>query len=339
MKKSIDGIAITVYAAQDTVESDSFDHTYDERATYPTPTNVEDIRAAYGSDGLRMPEGVVITANGGNYNEGDMTITLNDEKAYLYFTQVFDAAEAYEARKTHFADVTKLPGEREDRADQNIWMPASYRHPTVKLGANINLRGTAVQPFTLGLGTTTFDGDGHTIENAKVTVSGDGALFAENMTIRHLTVKNVHVRTENVGGEAKAAIVCFYASGKTENVTVTNSSVIGGKYTGAITAFTYGDTVGCTVADCVISGQYKVGGLVGYICNSGGAYREVTGNVLRNVTVKAENILPNRQAVAGAVIGNWNATTGACKDNICENVTGPAEIIGKIEAGHNVVTE
>ena len=35
MNESIDGIAITVYATQDTVESDSFNNTYDANATYP----------------------------------------------------------------------------------------------------------------------------------------------------------------------------------------------------------------------------------------------------------------------------------------------------------------
>ena len=32
--KSIDGITITVYATQDTVENDSYGPTYDENATY-----------------------------------------------------------------------------------------------------------------------------------------------------------------------------------------------------------------------------------------------------------------------------------------------------------------
>ena len=38
---SIDGISITVYATQDTVESDSFNNTYDENAAYPVASNDE----------------------------------------------------------------------------------------------------------------------------------------------------------------------------------------------------------------------------------------------------------------------------------------------------------
>ena len=41
MNESIDGIAITVYATQDTVESDSFKNTYDENATYPVANGTE----------------------------------------------------------------------------------------------------------------------------------------------------------------------------------------------------------------------------------------------------------------------------------------------------------
>ena len=38
---SIDGISITVYATQDTVENDSFNNTYDEKATYPVASSDE----------------------------------------------------------------------------------------------------------------------------------------------------------------------------------------------------------------------------------------------------------------------------------------------------------
>ena len=35
MNKTLEGVKFTVYATQDTVESDSFNNTYDENATYP----------------------------------------------------------------------------------------------------------------------------------------------------------------------------------------------------------------------------------------------------------------------------------------------------------------
>ena len=51
MNESIDGIAITVYATQDAVESDSFNNTYDENATYPV-ANVTELKEALTNGGV-----------------------------------------------------------------------------------------------------------------------------------------------------------------------------------------------------------------------------------------------------------------------------------------------
>ena len=51
MNESIDGIAITVYATQDAVESDSFHNTYDENATYPV-ANVTELKEALTNGGV-----------------------------------------------------------------------------------------------------------------------------------------------------------------------------------------------------------------------------------------------------------------------------------------------
>ena len=51
MNESIDGIAITVYATQDTVESDSFHNTYDANATYPV-VNVTELKEALTTGGV-----------------------------------------------------------------------------------------------------------------------------------------------------------------------------------------------------------------------------------------------------------------------------------------------
>ena len=51
MNESIDGIAITVCAMQDTVESDSFNNTYDENATYPV-VNVTERKEALTTGGV-----------------------------------------------------------------------------------------------------------------------------------------------------------------------------------------------------------------------------------------------------------------------------------------------
>ena len=51
MNESIDGIAITVYATQDAVESDSFHNTYDANATYPV-ANVTELKEALTNGGV-----------------------------------------------------------------------------------------------------------------------------------------------------------------------------------------------------------------------------------------------------------------------------------------------
>ena len=51
MNESIDGITITVYATQDTVESDSFTNQYDENAAYPV-VNVTELKEALTNGGV-----------------------------------------------------------------------------------------------------------------------------------------------------------------------------------------------------------------------------------------------------------------------------------------------
>ena len=51
MNESIDGIAITVYATQDTVESDSFNNQYDKNAAYPV-VNVTELKEALTNGGV-----------------------------------------------------------------------------------------------------------------------------------------------------------------------------------------------------------------------------------------------------------------------------------------------
>ena len=51
MNKTLEGVKFTVYATQDTVESDSFNNTYDENATYPV-VNVTDLKEALTNGGV-----------------------------------------------------------------------------------------------------------------------------------------------------------------------------------------------------------------------------------------------------------------------------------------------
>ena len=69
MNKELKDTTITVYATQDTVESDSFNNTYDANATYPV-VNVTELKEALANDGIDT--GV----NGGYYYGGGTAVQV-----------------------------------------------------------------------------------------------------------------------------------------------------------------------------------------------------------------------------------------------------------------------
>ena len=86
MNESIDGIAITVYATQDTVESDSFKNTYDENATYPVANGTE-LKEALTNGGVVAVTKDIHTNNSEDTAAARMVIsqptTLNLEKKII----------------------------------------------------------------------------------------------------------------------------------------------------------------------------------------------------------------------------------------------------------------
>ena len=86
-KEFIDGIAITVYATQDTVENDSFDNKYDKYAAYSpsgamyTVTNYEEAKNAFASGG-----GITIA----EYIEADATKTEAKDRLVIKYPSVID---------------------------------------------------------------------------------------------------------------------------------------------------------------------------------------------------------------------------------------------------------
>ena len=180
-----------------------------------------------------------------------------------------------------------------------------------------------------------FNGQGHKISNVTINYNGTGntGLFVGgNRGISNLVVENVNVIAPN-GTENAVGIVSSDANADITNVTVRNSSVTGGKYTGAIVGYNYGSVTNCKVENCTVSGRYKVGGIIGYICNSNDVPTYVTGNVLTGVTVKGENLVAGKtHFVIGKIVGNWNATVGECSGNRFTGTTVATEDIGEIES-------
>ena len=325
---TLDGITITVYATQLNSEYDSFNNTYDKDAEYPVVIN--ELKKTYAADASTKPDGFVVTEYRNNEfdsNNGKTgTITIKDAESLLYFAYVLDPAAAY----------AKVPDDGWQHT--SIWYGGSCaRH--IVLDADIDLQGLTLPNGFGNMKNFTFDGQGHTIKNATINYTGTGntGLFVGgNQGISNLVVENIKVVAPN-GTENAAGIVSSDANAVITNVTVRNSSVTGGKYTGAIVGYNYGSVTNCTVENCTVSGRYKVGGIVGYICNSNDQHTSVTGNILTGVTVKGENLISGKDNfVIGKIVGNWNATVGTCNENTFSGTIDTTENIGEVESGCNV---
>ena len=326
---TLDGITVTVYATQLNSENDSFGPDYDKGAEYPASAAA--IKEKYGVNGMKMPAGVEIVDTGDR--DETFVITLKDEEAFIYFTQVFDRAAAFEAREAAWGTegFTKYPTEY-NLASLNMWYGSYCNRITVKMGCDVDLNNMSIKPFDFNGYNFNFDGDGHTIKNAKLTAaSGQAGFFGARINIKNVTLDNIHI---SATGCDSAGVVAGSPNSIIDHVTVKNSSVTGAKFTGAIAGYDYGDVTNCTVENTVVTGQYKAGGIIGYICGEDNEYRTVTGNKLTDVTVKGENIWAGKEGngfILGKIVGNWNAIKGVCKENTFTGTIDATGYIGEIE--------
>lgn len=282
----------------------------------------------YPEDASVVPSGLLIQeyTNGDfNSNNGNTgTITIKDKEALLYFAYKLNPAAAHEAclaDHSHWDHTC-------------IWYGgACARH--IVLNADIDLENITLENGFGNMKDFDFDGQDHKISSVTINYNGTdntGLFVGGNRGISNLVVENVKVNAPN-GTENAVGIVSSDANADITNVTVRNSSVTGGKYTGAIVGYNYGSVTNCKVENCTVSGRYKVGGIIGYICNSNDVPTYVTGNVLTGVTVKGENLVAGKNNfVIGKIVGNWNATVGECSGNTFSGTTVATEDIGEIES-------
>ena len=219
---------------------------------------------------------------------------------------------------------------------------------TIVLDADIDLNNNTIAPVKLWVGEKagepTFDGQGHTIKNAVIvtdsTTENEAGLFvADQCIVKNLKLDNIHVTGSNVGNST-AGVLSGSCNALVDKITITNSSVTGGKYTGGVVGYGYTDITNCTLTNVTVKGGYKLGGIIGYICANNDGTGDVTGNTLTNCTVDGigDGVYAGgkNEYVIGQVVGNYNGN-GTCNNNTVTGITSSAtDAIGKIEDGKTV---
>ena len=184
----------------------------------------------------------------------------------------------------------------------------SYSGKTIKLTADIDLKGEAWEPIgqARGNGVKTyvqgvFDGQGYTIKNMTIRPNatyGEGANYATGffgfVDAGDAVIKNVTFDNATIEGHHWTAVVCGYISGTIQNCHVTNSSVVCshanddacGDKAAMIVGYTNESTT--SVKDCTAkNGTVKAGRDAGQIVGCNSANVTVSGCSAENVTVSA----------------------------------------------------
>lgn len=151
-----------------------------------------------------------------------------------------------------------------------------------KLTSDIDLASTDWTPIgnsSSGAFTGSLDGNGHTIDNMKIELTGntETGLFGKlenGAIIKNLTLENVDVNVSNNGSYGTGAIAGeAYANGPGTEVIITGctveGSVRGMSYCGGVVGYTYTNEGTVTINDCAFSGTvtsrgYYAGGIVSY---------------------------------------------------------------------------
>mgnify|MGYP004508371633 CR=1 FL=1 len=301
----------------------------------------------YEKDATTKPEGFSFTDSHSDVNNPELVereVHISSKEALLYYAYRFDKNEAFNSCKNHGGST----GDAYCIWYQNTYVNSGHTfETTVYLDCDVDFENE-ILPSGMEIYGTTLKGQGHTIKNVRIYGSkagnGNAGLFhlgaggnSFYASIEDLNIENVHVETNTKNNEnAHAGVVVSIGTTSISNVHVTNSSAVGGKYTGVIAGFIDGGSItDCSVENCMASGQYKIGGAVGQI---GAGEGDVKNNSFKNVEIKVENLIEGKtSATVGKVVGDYNCD-GECSGNSFEGVLpeGFSDWIGKIETGRNV---
>ena len=210
-----------------------------------------------------------------------------------------------------------------------------YSGKTYKLTSDIDLYNNEWTP----IGTSTkaafrgsFDGQGYTISNFKVTkpnASSQAALFGtivSSGTFKNLTIDNVTVLSTVTSGETNfygaGFVATIYGAAKFEGITIQNSRIQGSGKTGALIGFNgecAQEVKNCHAINCVVESTNpedggNIGGLVGFWnCVAGGSpAREFIFENCSVVdgTINAYNSTNSGKRANSKFLGGYNSAAG-----------------------------
>ena len=223
----------------------------------------------------------------------------------------------------------------------------SYDGYTIKLTKNLDLNGIEWTPIgtkgTSNVFKGTFDGDGRTIKNLKIS-SGDCVAFfgaVENATVKNLTVEG------NVNGKNAAGIVARVVGGATIENCVNRATINASEKAAGIVMYAQGssssDQYGPLSSDCVIKNCKNYGAVNANKIAAGGIYGWSGDESGKLKITDCENngvVTATNTAQAGGIAGNCRViTVENCANN--GTVTSAANaggIVGKNDTKASTIT-
>ena len=222
-----------------------------------------------------------------------------------------------------------------------------YSDYTIKLTKNLDLNGNEWTPIgtkgTSNVFKGTFDGDGRTIKNLKIS-SGDCVAFfgaVENATVKNLTVEG------NVNGKNAAGIVARVVGGATIENCVNRATINASDKAAGIVMYAQGSSssnqYGPLSSDCVIKNCKNYGAVNANKIAAGGIYGWSGDESGKLKITDCENngvVTATNTAQAGGIAGNCRViTVENCANN--GTVTSAANaggIVGKNDTKASTIT-
>ena len=297
-------------------------------------------------------DGITITVYATQLNSEVDSFGPNYDEGAEYPADVWDGGTATTGGLTAATDegtktVTIDSGKLLAALAQSVNDGKDYSGYTIKLTKNIDLNGIEWTPIgtkgTSNVFKGTFDGDGRTIKNLKIS-SGDCVAFfgaVENATVKNLTVEG------NVNGKNAAGIVARVVGGAAIENCVNRATINASDKAAGIVMYAQGssssDQYGPLSSDCVIKNCKNYGAVNANKIAAGGIYGWSGDESGKLKITDCENngaVTATNTAQAGGIAGNCRViTVENCANN--GTVTSAANaggIVGKNDTKASTIT-